>query len=299
MRLKYLEIFHAVMRSGSVSAAAELLHLSQSAASKSLVQAEHALGLSLFKRAQGRLIPTSEAERLFAETTVLFAHAEGVKRLARDLKRSPADHLRIGCLPSLGLGLIPRTMRAFRTKCPGVSIDIATENGNELADHVLAQELDLAVCFEPPPKQGLEAVWLGDIQAVHLIQARPNHVPNSAPVQLASLNATDWIGIGGSDPFAERIREAFGLLKLPEPVPLVETRTYYVAAALAREGIGYTLVDEMTATAMSHGMEMRPLEPAIKLGVYVVHRSPASHSAAFHLYVEMLQAQFTGQQVAS
>uniref|UniRef100_UPI002989B1D6 LysR family transcriptional regulator n=1 Tax=Providencia stuartii TaxID=588 RepID=UPI002989B1D6 len=93
MRLRHLEIFHAVMRSGSVSGAAQLLNLSQSAASKALAQAEHSLGLALFKRVQGRLVRTREAEELFAQTTLLFAQAENVERLARHLKRNPADHL--------------------------------------------------------------------------------------------------------------------------------------------------------------------------------------------------------------
>ncbi|WP_295857318.1 LysR family transcriptional regulator [uncultured Xylophilus sp.] len=292
MRLRHLEIFHAVMRSGSVSGAANVLHLSQSAASKALVQAEHALGLSLFKRAQGRLLPTKEAERLFSETTVLFAHAESVKRVARDLKRDPAEHLRIGCLPSLGLGLIPRAVATLHARHPTVSIDIATANGDELADQVVAQELDLAVCFEPPPKQGMEALFLGSVRTVHLSRAMPGGSLDTHPVQLESLPAEDWIGIGGSDPLAERIRDVYVSMQLPEPTPKVETRTYFIAAALAREGVGYTLVDEMTASVISHGMTIRQLEPTIEVGAFAIHRAGASHSAAFHNYVDMLRAQF-------
>ena len=114
MRLRHLEIFHAVMRSGSVSGAANLLNLSQSAASKALAQAEHSLGLTLFKRVQGRLVRTREAEELFAQTTLLFAQADNVQRLARSLKRNPEAHLRIGCLLMALGGLLALADRRYR-----------------------------------------------------------------------------------------------------------------------------------------------------------------------------------------
>jgi DNA-binding transcriptional LysR family regulator len=286
MRLRHLEIFHAVMRSGSVSGAAELLNLSQSAASKALAQAEHALGLTLFKRTQGRLVHTREAEQLFAQTTLLFAQADSVQRLARNLKRKPEDHLRIGCLQSFGLGLIPGVLKAFRERCPAVSIEVNTGNGDGLVEQVLAQELDIALCFDMPLRQGLERVALGDIQVVHLGHG------DAGPVRLTDLDPARWIGIGGSDPMAQRIRETCEQLGMAEVQPMVETRTYYVAAALARQGIGFALVDELTARAIAHGMPVRPLEPGIAVGAIAVHAATGRHSVAFDAFIATLHAQF-------
>ena len=65
MKLRHLEIFHAVMTCGSLSRAAEALNISQPAASKALKSAEMKLGFTLFQRVRGKLLPTSEAITLF------------------------------------------------------------------------------------------------------------------------------------------------------------------------------------------------------------------------------------------
>lgn len=288
MRLRHLEIFHSVMRSGSVSGAAELLNLSQSAASKALAQAEHALGLILFKRVQGRLVHTREAEQLFAQTTVLFAQAESVKRLARKLKRNPEDHLRIGCLQSFGLGLLPGTLKVFRDRCPFVSVEITTGNGDELIEQVLAQEIDICVCFDMPLKQGLTRLALGHIKVVHL---GPDN-GGIGPIRLSDLDPSCWIGIGGSDPMAQRIRETYEQLELPEPSGMVETRIYYVAAALARQGIGFALVDELTGKVFGQEMPVRAIEPEIAVEAIAVYATSVKKSVAFDAFISTLRAQF-------
>lgn len=292
MRLRHLEIFHAVMRTGSTSGAADLLNLSQSAASKALVQAEHALGITLFQRVRGRLVRTREAEQIFAQTSLLFAQAENVQRLVRNLKRDPEDHLRVGCLPSLGLGLIPCAMAAFRERCPGVSLELSTGNGDELLERLLVHELDVAVSFDMPLRQGLARLPVGDVPVVHVASEADAGAVAGDCVHLAALDPQRWIGSGGNDPLAQCIRDTCDRLHLPEPSPMIETRTYYIAAALARQGVGFALVDAFTAQAIAHDLHIRPLEPAMVLDVVAFHGVSAVRSVAFDTFIATLQTQF-------
>ncbi|MBU4610428.1 LysR family transcriptional regulator [Achromobacter sp. GG226] len=289
MRLRHLEIFHAVMRAGSVSGAAELLHLSQSAASKALAQAEHALGLPLFHRVQGRLVHTREAEQLYGQTAALFAQVDQVRRLARHLQQNPDGQLRIGCLPSLGLGLIPGAVRTFRTRFPKVPLEVLTGNGDELLDRLLARELDLVVCFDVPLRPALTRLPLGDIRVVHLAPAGGDAAPDT-PIPLASLDPQHGIGVGGSDPLAHAIRDAWEGSHAPEAAPLLETRTYSVAAALAREGLGFALVDEISARALGHDMRITPIAPAVSVRAVVFHATADVRSLAFDAFVGDLKA---------
>ena len=103
MRLRHIEVFHAVMQTGSVSKAAELLGISQPAASKVLSHAESALGFRLFERIKGRLRPTAEAALLFVEVEKIQDGMGQVRSLAENLQRRPEGRLHIGCLPSLAL----------------------------------------------------------------------------------------------------------------------------------------------------------------------------------------------------
>ena len=60
MNLRQMEVFRAVMLTGGVGGAAQLLHVSQPAISKVLAQAQKQAGFALFERVKGRLLPTLE-----------------------------------------------------------------------------------------------------------------------------------------------------------------------------------------------------------------------------------------------
>src|SRR5690606_38532804 len=82
MRLRHIEIFEAIRRTGSLTEAAAALHISQPAASKLLAHAEMQLGFKLFERVKGRLVATREAEILSPEVTRLNQDLNSVRRLA-------------------------------------------------------------------------------------------------------------------------------------------------------------------------------------------------------------------------
>ena len=79
MRLRHIEVFHAIMQVGTISGAAQVLHISQPAVTKVLQHAELQLGMPLFERVRGKLYPKPEAHRLFAETEKLNRDLQGIR----------------------------------------------------------------------------------------------------------------------------------------------------------------------------------------------------------------------------
>ena len=67
-KLRQMEVFRAVMLTGSMNGAAKLLFVSQPAVSRLIAHAEQSLGLQLFARDKGKLTPTPEAQRLFEKS---------------------------------------------------------------------------------------------------------------------------------------------------------------------------------------------------------------------------------------
>ena len=67
IRLRHIEALQAVQKAGSITGAAELLNVSQPAVSKLLRHAQDQLGLRLFERVKGKLVPTREAKLLEVE----------------------------------------------------------------------------------------------------------------------------------------------------------------------------------------------------------------------------------------
>src|ERR1044071_655742 len=101
MRLRHIEVFQAVMETGSMSAAARLIHLTQSAVSRSVANAELQLGYPLFHRVGGHLVPTTEGLALFEESSGIFERLESLKRTAHNLKSGEQGLVRIAAIPAV------------------------------------------------------------------------------------------------------------------------------------------------------------------------------------------------------
>ena len=67
MRLRQIEVFHAIYTTGSISAAARKLHVTQPAVSKVLHHTQAQLGMTLFELVRGRLVATEQAHALYRE----------------------------------------------------------------------------------------------------------------------------------------------------------------------------------------------------------------------------------------
>ncbi|ACC73816.1 LysR family transcriptional regulator [Paraburkholderia phymatum] len=293
MRLRHIEVFHAVMRTGSLSKAAELLCVSQPAVSKVLAHAERSAGLMLFNRVHGRLQPTREAELLFSETQKLQANLDSIRDLARNLALQPEGHLRIGCLPSLGLSVIPSAVEAFRVAYPRVSMRIQTRHTEELLNALLTRELDLAVALSPPARPGIASVELGRTPVVCVgPPADDREDTDDQPTTLQAVVEGDWISIGDADPLGEMIGNALEALGLDGRAPSVEAHTWHVARALAARGIGHALLDELTASSGAEAVSVRPLAPPLSVGVFALWRDGGLSSKAGNAFVDVLRARF-------
>lgn len=288
MRLRHIEVFHAVMQAGSLSGAADLLNISQPAASKMLAQAEHSLGLALFKRLPGGLKPTPEAILLFQETKTLHLSLERVRHLARNLASHPGGMLRIGCIPSLGLSLVPQAVAAFARLCPDVSISIRTENNETLSALLLAQEIDVGIAFEPPAQAGIAIEELGRARAVFVGSDDGRADAGVHCVRLADLDFSKWIGLDAADPLGLKINAMLAALDQRDVAPMIEVKTYYVARALAESGVGFTIIDEYTATGMGDRRRVLDLEPALSIGVSVMTAASHAGTHALRVFVQQL-----------
>ncbi|MCY4127568.1 MAG: LysR family transcriptional regulator, partial [Pseudomonas sp.] len=124
MNFKQIETFRAVMLSGSMTAAAQALHTSQPNVSRLIAQLERANGFKLFERVGGRLLPTDEGAQFFADVERAFIGLHSLETSAEHLKRGGTGQLRIGAVPSLTHGLLPKIIQRFRQQNPHVHISI-------------------------------------------------------------------------------------------------------------------------------------------------------------------------------
>lgn len=95
MNARQLEVFRAIMRNRTLTAAAAALHVSQPAISKVLRHLESQIGYSLFERVRGRLIPTAEAQLLFKDADRIFREIEVLKLFSNRIRDREVGLIRI------------------------------------------------------------------------------------------------------------------------------------------------------------------------------------------------------------
>jgi DNA-binding transcriptional LysR family regulator len=266
VRLRQIEVFHAVYANGSISAASRALNVSQPAVSKVLRHTETQLGITLFELVRGRLVATDEAHALFREVDEVFGRIASLQATAANLRNSGAGHLRIGVVPSLGLEVAPAAIAAFRSSHPGVTFDIKTLHHSEVLRALYERDCDLAIAYDLPSQPRLKCRQLTTASLVLI--ARPETFPSgTAALGIADLAGREVVSVSGSGPIGDRIEAALASAQVTVQ-EIVSVSTYYVAAALVRSGSGTAIVDQFTARSMvSEGLERIPLRPEMRFGV--------------------------------
>jgi DNA-binding transcriptional LysR family regulator len=283
MNLRHIEIFHAVYINGSVSAAARALNISQPSVSKTLRHAESLLGFPLFERGTGRLVPTEDAHTLFAEVSEIQDRVYALREASRNLKRGTGGVLRVSALPSLALDALPVAVASFLRSHPTVQFDLQTVHHDDLLRNLYEREPDIAIAYAVPPAAPIGHRWLGEGELVVLY--REQDMPDAPPrLELECLRDKRFISLAASGPIGQLFTQELQRLDL-ELDEVVSARTFYIATALVRQGVGMTVVDSFTAQAsLSPGLSVRPLKPQLAFDVhamFLLNRPPTALATDF------------------
>lgn len=294
MRLRDVEVFNAVMQCGSVKGAAALLHVTQPAASRLLQQAERRAGFALFRRTRGRLVPTGEAQALYAEVEQLYARLEGIRRLVDSLALGSADMLRVLCVPSLELHWLVPALAALQARFPKARMSLRTAYSRQIAEGLALREADVGFTFEAAhhPAVAGEPVAEGELVCVGALHQRELGLPE--------LCAQRVIALDPADPLGRPLHAALAAQGLALASSVL-AHNYQTAVAMARHGLGIALVDSFTAAASlaqvaaDPTLRCAPLRPRIAVSVHALRPAGAASSALVeHLVQEVQQALRSG-----
>jgi DNA-binding transcriptional LysR family regulator len=122
MDLRHVRTFVTVAEVGTVSKAAERLHVAQPALSRQIALLEDELGLKLFDRVGRRLLLTSGGEQLLNDCRGLLNYARSLGEQAQVLQRGDVGVLRVSASPHLVEGIFPEFLRHYAVRYPGVQV---------------------------------------------------------------------------------------------------------------------------------------------------------------------------------
>lgn len=265
MRLRHIEVINAIRVTGTLSAAAELLNMTQPGVSQLLQSAERQLGYALFARSKGRLIPTREATTLFPEIERLDRQLDAVQKLADNLRQRRDDTLRILAAPSLAQTIIPEAVVLFKEKFPLVKISVASDYSASATISLALLEADVGIFYHSVSHPAIQEELLGMSELVAV--GDPSVLPPSAEVGLSQLGAFELIGPDATDPIGKLLTEALQAQSIQLEIRLT-AQSYHSVVALAAISKGVGIVDAATGlSAKSQGLQIVPIKPCIEIPI--------------------------------
>ncbi len=296
-KLRQMEVFRAVMLTGSINAAARMLYVSQPAVSKLVAHTETTLGLRLFERAKGRLIPTAEAQALFREVEQVYQSALRVDEFARALALGPASLLRVACSPSLAPAVVAPAIVELKRQLPGLSVDWHTSLMADMPLEVLSKTVDVAVTSLPIEHEHLEAVPF--MRGRMVCALPPDHpLARHERIALADLKHEPMILFRRDIPFGTMIVRACQQADV-ELTSVVDVTRADQALALVRGGLGLAIVDEFATRGAD--CIVRPLVENLEMVATFVYSkfSPPSRSATELMQAVCRRAEELGTRIGS
>ena len=195
MRTRQLEVFHAVYTHGSITGAAQYLHVSQPSVSKVLGHTENQLGFLLFQRVKRRLLPTAEAHILFKYADKIYNDLQNFNEITKNLLNNAPGLIRLASTPSIGIDLMPSLVADFCKKYSEVKIETHTLHLDQIEMKIKEMSIDIGLAYDIDSSDYFESVTI--FKGNFVLLAPPHILFKSPSVSCDDLKGLPFIKIEG------------------------------------------------------------------------------------------------------
>lgn len=270
LNVRYLVVFRAIAKTGSVSAAARTLHVSQPAVTKTIRLLEDELGLTLFDRIKGRLVITREAEQLMPQVERLFGDVSAIEGLADEIRQGFSGSITIASVTTLSTSLVARAVEPFHKKYPRVRVDIKSLSTLLATNYVATNAVDIGI-LDIAPAAGLDMEVIDLCRSeVGCVMRAAHPLAHRASLGPADITGETLIAFGEETLTGLHLREAFQDANLQHNITFTVNHTL-TAYSLVKAGVGMAVVDSFPILFGGHdGLVIRPFRPLIETRPHVV-----------------------------
>lgn len=269
MNYRQMEIFYAVITTGSVTAAAKSLNLSQPAATKILRHTEDRLGFPLFHRVKGRLVPTDDAIVILHDVERVLQDVSAVQQTVVNVRLGRSGALNVVGVPPFCHIIIPKAIARFRKDRPDVQISFAQRDGNLLMQYIASQRADIGLSFLVPVHSSLQSTTICERDMVCIVPRDHSFVGRSH-VTAADLVDQPLITYPNDSRLQPFIETAFTSSRTQMPRGIQAT-SIVSTWALVQQGAGIGIVENISRLEELHdNIAVVPFRPSIPIHMDVV-----------------------------
>jgi len=169
MEIRYLKLVRAIVEEGSMANAIEKLHLTPSALSHQLREAELQLGTKIFHRVNKKLILTEAGEKLLAASHIILKELDKVQREIKEIISGEIGVIRISTECYTSYHWLPALLKKFHNEFPSIEVRIVFEATHRPIQKLLQGQIDLAITSDPIVNDQIEYVELFRDEMVALV----------------------------------------------------------------------------------------------------------------------------------
>ena len=286
LRFRQLQALHAVIESGTVTGAADVLGISQPGISNLLSQLESQSGLKLFERISGRLVPTPEAEMLYQEIDTVVRGLDQVGQTVLDLQNKNLGQLQIASQHSISFGFLPKLVAQFAKNRPDLKISFQSQSSAKVQEWVVAGLYEIGICETPLHHDALNVYPLH----IETVVALPADSPLCAHDVLTPDLMIDqpFVVMGPDHVTYRRLREAFDSAGIPLK-ERVQSHLFKNLLSFVQEGMGAAIVDQFALDYnATEDFVTRPFRPKIMMEMAVITSSSRPISRVGQEFLDLL-----------
>ena len=264
MNLRRLKYFVKIVDIGSLTQAAEVLHIAQPALSQQVATLEGEMDQQLLIRTKRGVTPTEAGKVLYTHARTILRQCEQAQLAVNNIGQTLSGQVSIGLAPGTAASSVTMPLlQAVRNELPDVMVYLHENSGTVLNDKLLGGQLDMAVLYERSPVAGISSQQLlkEDLWLVGTRECPGQSVDLAAIAEMNLFLPRDYTAVRA------RVDEAFSLRRLTAKI-IGEIESLSTLTAAIASGMGVTVLPESAARALcsnANGWMARITTPSMSL----------------------------------
>ena len=295
MELRVLRYFLTIAREGSITNAANVLHVTQPTLSRQIHDLEEELGQRLFVRGSRNMRLTAEGMILRKRAEEIISMVDKTEAEFHSMSNVVSGDIYIGGGETEAVKLIAQIVCELRTAYPEIHYHLYSGNAEDVTERLDKGLLDFGLLIKPadiskydyfniPARDTWGVIMRKDIPLAKKETIRKEDLLNVPLICSRQVISEER----HRNEFAEWFGEDFDKLDIVTTFNLV-----YNAAIMVEAGVGYAItIDKIANTTESSSLCFRPLEPQLDSGLNIIWKKDQVFSAAAALFFKNLREHF-------
>lgn len=290
INLRQVEAFKAVIEAGTISRAADVLHITQPAVSKLIAHLEMDTGLRLFDRHnKRRLAPTEHGMSLYEAIDRVFTGLRQVESAVDEIRRAEQGRLSIGVMPALSGSFVQKAINRFLEKQPNVFCSVHARSSQFIVDWVVAGKVDIGIVSEGLANPYVTFEPLLE-QPMVCIMPLGHPLAKKRAIEPKDLDGVPFISYPLDSHVGNRIHAMLQDQNVEPKIALIANWANTVSEFVA-SGLGVSLVHPLSTINLRDEVVIRRFAPDIFDGFQICRSAGNRNAKLVELFAEYLRTE--------